>query len=248
MGTFEEYLIIGISGKAGSGKTTMANYIVNKFKTNPQVSVQEYALSTPLKRIGSALGFSTYELYGSQESKLKINPFWKISGRDFMQMFGTMCREVLPDVIPTMDSLFIQVAEKTLIACKKKYIEEKHESALKRGVFIISDIRYPDEAALVRKYRGVIINTELYDSNTKTNMYKHESEQQKIKSNYNIINFKDIQYYLDINAVLNRAMSLNDLEKTQPFPPESEKNEQLFKIYIFCFSISIVIICLVLYS
>ena len=50
------------------------------------------------------MGFTDVELYGSQKEKETINEFWGISGRTFMQKFGTeICRVELPKAIPNMN-------------------------------------------------------------------------------------------------------------------------------------------------
>ena len=86
-------MIIGISGEIGCGKTTVCKYLKNEHQ------FIEYNFANPLKQIGTILGFSDKELYGTQQDKLLINPLWGVSGREFMQKFGT---EVVRDTLPTI--------------------------------------------------------------------------------------------------------------------------------------------------
>lgn len=76
--------IIGILGPAGSGKTTVARYLVEKY------GAVRYAFGDPLKEIaGRTLDFSHDQLYGSQEQKEAVDPRYGFSPRWFMQRLGT---------------------------------------------------------------------------------------------------------------------------------------------------------------
>lgn len=90
-------MIIGLTGKKGSGKTTVAKYLEFKYE------FQEYAFADPLKKIAMIFGFSEQEVYGTQEDKARINPELGISAREFLQKFGTeICREQLSVIFPTL--------------------------------------------------------------------------------------------------------------------------------------------------
>jgi len=128
-------LIVGITGKMGAGKDTAAGFL-------QELGFQSYSLATPLKKIGEVFGFEKEELYGTQEDKLKINSLWGISGRTFLQKFGTdICRDFLPTILPTMDKPWIKLFQKN---CKQ-------------GKFVLSDIRFLDEASSVRSLNGIIV-------------------------------------------------------------------------------------------
>ena len=89
-------MIYGIIGKIGSGKTTISEYLKLK-------GFLEYSFATPLKKVAIALGFSDSEIHGTQEEKLNVNKTWNISGREFLQKFGTeVCRNMLPDLFPVL--------------------------------------------------------------------------------------------------------------------------------------------------
>ena len=123
--------IIGIVGEIGSGKSTVAIY----FKHH---GYNEYTLATPIKKIAVALGFKPEQVYGNQIDKSQLNDVWNISGREFCQKFGTeVCREYLPTVLPTMKDMWIRLLEKEL---------EKNEN------IVVSDIRFKNEADVVKKY------------------------------------------------------------------------------------------------
>lgn len=162
-------MLIGISGNIGSGKTTLANELISKY------GFREYSFAEPIKRIGLILGFEYYQLYGTQIQKKEINSFWGISGREFMQKFGTeVCRDVLPEIIPNMKferSMWIKLA--------KKFVEENG------GDVVISDIRFPDEAKFVKDMGGIIIKI-IRNPEQKT-QNNHQSENQIINIEQDVI-------------------------------------------------------------
>ena len=162
-------IVIGISGKSGSGKTFAKNFITKKY------GFVEYSFASPLKKIGLALGFKKKQLYGTQEEKLEINEEWGISGREFMIKFGTeICRDALPSVIPQMEKLWIKCFEIFInkIEHENKRIEfiNQYENGCKtqpvRGI-IIDDVRFKDEVKFIQKV-GVIIKLVNFDDIMKT--------------------------------------------------------------------------------
>ena len=89
-------LIIGITGNIGSGKTTTADHL-KKMYPNAKI----YNFAEPLKKIAEIFKFDHDEIYGSQEDKLKINKYWNVSSREFLQKVGTeLFRNKLPELIP----------------------------------------------------------------------------------------------------------------------------------------------------
>jgi hypothetical protein len=132
-------MIVGIKGKIGSGKTLSSNIIREIFPFT------EYAMAYPIKKIGDVLGFTNAELYGTQSQKLEKNKHWGISGREFMQIFGTdICRDVLPTKIPQMDKIWVRCFD---IFCSDHCDEN----------IIVSDVRFIDEAQAIKKCGGFII-------------------------------------------------------------------------------------------
>lgn len=60
-------MIIGITGKIGSGKSTLSSYLTENH------NYEEYSMAKPLKEIGKIFGFNDQQLYGTQEQKLEIH-------------------------------------------------------------------------------------------------------------------------------------------------------------------------------
>ena len=76
--------VIGLLGAAGAGKTTVSQYLVDKY------GAVRYSFAYPLKQIAqNTLGFTDEQLYGTQEQKEAIDPRYGFSPRWFLQKLGT---------------------------------------------------------------------------------------------------------------------------------------------------------------
>jgi len=151
-------MIIGITGKIGSGKSTLASYLQKKGYT-------EYSFAQPLKEIGRIFGFSDKQLFGSQQEKLEIHPYWKVSAREFLQRVGTdLFRVALPQSCPEMFSVWTRLFI-------LKYSQEP-------GNYVISDVRFLDEAKTIKDLGGVLIRTSrnCQDSSLSGTEHLHVSE------------------------------------------------------------------------
>lgn len=170
--------LIGITGKIGAGKSTLAN-ILQKY------GYEEYSFATPLKQIGEIFGFSKESLYGSQEDKLKIHEKWGISARYFLQKLGTdIFRISLKEKIPEMkieSSIWIEL------------FKLKYNPSIKT---VISDVRFLDEAKAIKELGGIIIKIERnrfdLSSETETNTHVSEIEMEQIQPDFVLQNNESI--------------------------------------------------------
>ena len=164
---------IGIMGKAGSGKTTLAKEIANKIigiargyggrkEFSRTQIVQIDAFAAPLKEfIQELCGFTDNQLYGTEKDI--IDPRYGITPRYVMQQFGTdFVRRVLGE------DFWI------------RKMEERIDRAKGLGVrlFIIDDVRRQNEADFIMQ-EGTLVHlirqsntVELGDIES-----KHESEE-----------------------------------------------------------------------
>lgn len=118
--------VIGFAGAIGSGKSTASSILVEHGFT-------EYSFAKPLKEIAKILGFEHYEVYGTQQEKEASSKEWGISGRKFLQIFGTeICRETLPSHFPEMKQVWIRLFEKFVRECSPTVVHLKRS----RGVVI----------------------------------------------------------------------------------------------------------------
>lgn len=77
-------ILIGLCGSAGSGKTTAAEYLANKY------GARLYALADPIKQIvGKAFGLTHEQLWGTQEEKDTVDPRYNVSPRWLVRRVGT---------------------------------------------------------------------------------------------------------------------------------------------------------------
>lgn len=167
-------MIIGITGKIGSGKSTLAIGL-------KQMGFVEYSFADPLKKIGEIFGFSHDQLYGTQENKLEIHETWNVSSRTFLQKVGTeLFREQLPLILPEMkleNSIWIELF-------KMKFRKEPKS-------YVISDVRFKNEAEAIRKLGGIIIKTVRNEKREDAhNLHKSEKEIDEIE--YNLLVDNDL--------------------------------------------------------
>lgn len=150
---------IGFTGSIGYGKTTASNYLKNRGD-----DWESYAFADPLKQIAIIMGFDHKDVYGTQKDKLKINPDIGVSGREFMQKFGTeIGRDILPEVIPNMN-----IKNGTLWT----NIYKKKRSTTKKNM-IIEDVRFINEVNAIKETQGIIIKI---IKSTDINICSHMSE------------------------------------------------------------------------
>lgn len=193
-------MLIGFVGKTGVGKTHAATYLKNKY------DFVEISFADPIKEIALILGFTRNEVYGTQEEKLKINDSWKISGRTFLQHFGTnIMRDILPTCIPEMENVWINLLK--FRVKKLKMLFDKNDLKI-----IISDCRFLDEANVIKELGGhlVRISREFESREVESRFQRHisEKEQEIISVDYEIDNTNSPErfennldtIYMELNA------------------------------------------------
>lgn len=147
-------ILIGLHGRMGSGKDTAAALIKERYSTlqdNGSAIVATAAFADPLKRACFEMfGGDLKNYFGTQKDKEKELPFWKEqlgdkwgTYRDILQQYGTqVIREHLH--------------QDFWIMCMQRRIETaKAEGA---GIFIITDLRFPNEAKMIKALGGHIVH------------------------------------------------------------------------------------------
>jgi dephospho-CoA kinase len=172
--------IIGLTGKKGSGKTTIANYLNKKYNFN------EYSLADPLKQIAKIIGFTDTQLYGSQYDKTQINDNLGISSREFLQKFGSeIMRDQIKLVFPNMN-----LGESGIIWI---HLMENYIKQTKRDI-VVPDIRFLDEADAIKKHNNsIIININRFVKNDEYSLHVSETELDSITSDYILDNNGSIE-------------------------------------------------------
>lgn len=131
---------LALVGPSGSGKTHTATPLAKR------LGYTVLHVGDALKECAQSLGFERQEVCGTQEEKLRDSRLWGVSGREFMQRFGTeLCREQLPRVIPAMDRLWVRVLLHRL-------------TLLPEGSkVVVEGVRFRDEVAALRARGAVIV-------------------------------------------------------------------------------------------
>jgi len=136
----EHYDIIGIAGEKRHGKDCVADFI-----PYPKRIVK---LADPVKQIARMVyGLTEAQVDGSEQDKETVIPEWGVSPRQIMQKIGTeMGRGIHPD---------------TWIRFLRKQIDDfVSVRCIYPGdppiTFVISDVRFPNEAEAIRSWGGSI--------------------------------------------------------------------------------------------
>lgn len=141
-------MIIGLSGKKGSGKDTVADYLCDKY------GFINYGFGDPIKKIAKTMfQFNDEQLYGDKKDVIDIK--WGFKPRDFFQKFGTEYGQfILPDHFPTA---FTDIDKRHFwVKCFWNwYLEErKRDPTLK---VVISDVRFLHEFTFLQDKGGYLI-------------------------------------------------------------------------------------------
>lgn len=124
--------LIGIAGRARTGKDTVANFIV------AAIGGYRYSFADPIRAMLIPLGVDMHDPYW-QERKEDIIPALGVSPRRMMQTLGTEWGRQI--INPNM------------------WLIMAHQRLLSNGPgMVISDVRFENEAAWVRKHGGRIIH------------------------------------------------------------------------------------------
>lgn len=154
-------IIIGFTGKKGSGKTTAARFI-EKYYNFPEMTFAD-GLKQCCKIV---FGLTDDQLYGEQKEICDPNWF-DYTPRMMMQTVGTeLFRKKLSEVMPEIgEDIWVLSLQRKL----QKLIQE-HGSDTR---VVISDVRFQNEVDMIKSMGGYIIR--LYRE-TPWNSDSHESE------------------------------------------------------------------------
>lgn len=166
--------IIVINGKAGSGKDTVANYLLK------QKGFQKISFADPIKRFIQELwGFSYEQLWGSSEKRLEASKYnSEITVRKALQFFGNdACRKFDENVFAKWA---VETAKTLLTEDYYEYIDyiglEDSYAGKKAKCVVIPDGRYKNELEEVKKNNGILLRVKRPKAGLKGIFGKHKSE------------------------------------------------------------------------
>jgi hypothetical protein len=145
--------LIGIAGKARSGKDTFANFLVEEH------GFYKMAFANPVKAAASVIFDWPLELVFKDEIKEWKSPMWEITGREAFQKLGT---EAIRGTFG--DDFWVK-----RWACD--YIKVKDKQSV-----VVSDVRSDLEAEVIRGLGGVIVHMERGSAGLFGALAAHSSE------------------------------------------------------------------------
>jgi hypothetical protein len=181
-------MIIGILGRKGAGKDTIADHMIKNYK------FQKLVLAQPLKDACKVLfNFNDEQLYGNL--KETIDPNWGVSPRQVLQYVGTdIFRKDITRIIPDINSNFWV----NLMSTKYKQMKENDPNIR----VVVSDVRFENEINEIHKLNGIIIKVTRPGM---SNNDMHDSERliDNLHGDYEIQNDSGIEeLYNKINNIL----------------------------------------------
>lgn len=185
--------LVGIAGRAGSGKSTAATYAAERFP------FLRYSFAEPLKAAVKQLFMLTDEDVTNPALKEVRHDFWGLSPRRIMQLFGT---EAMREVFG--ENFWVDQAELRL-AMKAR------SAVMSKACIIIDDVRYPNERDWVLKNGGYMIYLVRHNAPA---VESHSSESLEFppvlsKQEYAIYSYQDdLQHFRrSLHSVLNSIMN-----------------------------------------
>lgn len=131
-------LLIGLSGKSGSGKSTVGDYLAGAH------GYQQFAFADALKdAVGVAFGFTEEQLDG--RLKELVDPRWGVSPRWCMQWLGTeVLRAKWPDI-------WIHHLRREIL----DFLSINGQCPV-----VVTDVRFKDEAEALKAMGGLLVRIE----------------------------------------------------------------------------------------
>jgi hypothetical protein len=142
--------VVGLLGRAGSGKSTLAKYLQQNY------DAEVFSFASPLKGLAKdLLELQDSQLYGTQAEKETVDPRYGFSARTFMERLGNGARKHLGEAV-WRDGCFFAI--------------EKHFREHGCRMYVIDDVRYPNEALGIKThFGGVVVKLVCSDAATQAN-------------------------------------------------------------------------------
>lgn len=146
--------VIGLGSTAQVGKDTIAEYLEKKYPLEGPgpYKVKRVAFADKLKEVAMDLFDLTHEqCYGPKEIKEAVDSRYNKSPRQILQELGEKLRRHFHESV-WVDAVFLS----TIPALAEKGY----------NVFVVSDVRYPNEADKIRESSGTVVRVTRPNSGT----------------------------------------------------------------------------------
>ena len=180
--------LIGLMGRAGTGKTTVLEYLGEAYK-----NVWGENFADPLKRAASQAFGIPLSHFHDRELKEEPNEFWGVSPRQIAQFFGTeLFRTTIQDLIPASQSDF-WIRRLHGLLTQTQFISETEGAYCEGDTIVIGDVRFENEADYIFQNNGIIIHLTRPQATDTVGIPNHASEQPifidpKYRRNYYVVN------------------------------------------------------------
>jgi len=190
-------VLIGVAGKIGSGKSTVAKYLVEKY------GFIEISFAEPLKKACQNLFlFNDNQVFGTQLEKATADDRWfGKSPRDILQYVGTnLLRDQMYKIIPELGKdIFIHRME--------LWYSQEIKKTPNINV-VISDLRFPNEAEFIKKNNGICIQIDRHIKDFATT-HISENSTQNIDFTYIVDNSSDLDsLHIKIDSIIGKTQTL----------------------------------------
>lgn len=169
-------LIIGLVGKAKSGKDTAARSIISCCETAGCDAVKK-AFADPIRQIGEIFGFTEEVMTNQMLKEEWKHPIFSITPRKFMQMVGSDLFRNHLDKDCWVKLMECEIDRYKLDALNVIVPNPEDKSIwVPKTVIIISDVRFPNELEMIKKNDGLIVKIERTSGVSDGEWRQHESE------------------------------------------------------------------------
>jgi hypothetical protein len=183
-------MIIGFLGQKRSGKDTICDYLVNKYK------FKKVAFADKIKEVAEILfDLNEEELFGYKKEEILDD--YNITPREFYQKFGT---EIMQnDIYKYLPKLEKKIPKKLFwtISTFNKINKMKLKG---QENFCIADVRFKHEVDYIKKQGGIIIKI-IRKEIIKNDKHKSECEIDDINQNdisYVLYNDKNLEFLYEV--------------------------------------------------
>lgn len=162
--------LIGIHGKAGSGKDTVKDFLIESFARHYSISFAD-----PLKEAAAIAFGIPLDWFYSRDLKEEKHPNWNLSPRVIAQFMGTeMFRETVAKILPGIESDFW--VERAALRLNNEYVPDDEGSFESGDTVIIPDVRFQNEYDWIIANKGIVIHLTRPGADGNIGIPNHASE------------------------------------------------------------------------